>query len=52
MNPAFNNHAVMNHAFDVRVGPVGFRIGSAWAAPLTQMRHLYVGYPRARIAYI
>ena len=30
----------------VRVGPIGFRIGSAWRAPIDQMRALYAGYPR------
>ena len=34
------------HRFDVRVGPVGYRVGSAWAAPLAALRRLYAGYPR------
>jgi HprK-related kinase A len=35
----------MTHDFAVRVGPVGFRIGSAWKAPITALRALYHGYP-------
>jgi HprK-related kinase A len=30
---------------ELRVGPVSFRIGSAWAGPLDQLRRLYAGYP-------
>lgn len=37
----------MRHRFDVRVGPVEFRIGSAWAAPLDQLAALYGNYPAA-----
>jgi HprK-related kinase A len=37
----------MRHAFDLKVGPVGFRIGSAWAEPVDQLRRLYAGYPGA-----
>ncbi len=29
----------------VRVGPVGFRIGSAWRAPIQALAQLYEGYP-------
>jgi HprK-related kinase A len=32
---------------DLKIGPVSFRIGSAWAAPLDQLRRLYAGYPAA-----
>ena len=32
---------------DLRVGPVSFRIGSAWAEPLDPLRALYAGYPAA-----
>ena len=32
--------------FDVRVGPIGFRIGSAWRAPIAAMEALYADYPR------
>lgn len=35
----------MNHRFAVRIGPVGFRIGSAWAQPIAALRALYAGYP-------
>ena len=37
----------MRHRLDLRIGPVAFRIGSAWAAPLEQLRALYAGYPGA-----
>lgn len=33
------------HRLDLRFGPVTFRIGSAWAGPLGQLRRLYAGYP-------
>ena len=36
----------MRHVFDVRVGPIGFRIGSAWRAPVAAMEVLYADYPR------
>ena len=36
----------MRHAFSVRIGPVGFRVGSAWPAPIAQLEQLYAGYPR------
>jgi len=39
----------MRHVFDVRVGPIGFRIGSAWPQPLAPMRALYADYPRAPV---
>jgi HprK-related kinase A len=29
----------------VRVGPMGFRVGSAWDAPMAALRYLYAGYP-------
>lgn len=35
----------MRHSFAVRIGPVGFRIGSDWHAPLESLRRLYAGYP-------
>ena len=35
----------MRHVFAVRIGPVGFRIGSAWGAPIAALRGLYRGYP-------
>ncbi len=30
---------------ELRVGPVSFRIGSAWKRPLDQLERLYAGYP-------
>ncbi len=35
----------MRHELSVKVGPVGYRIGSAWAEPIQQLRALYAGYP-------
>lgn len=35
----------MRHVFAVRVGPVGFRVGSDWRAPVAQLEQLYAGYP-------
>lgn len=35
----------MRHAFSVRVGPVGYRVGSAWRAPVAALARLYEGYP-------
>jgi HprK-related kinase A len=35
----------MRHQFSVQVGPRAFRIGSAWAHPIDQMRALYRDYP-------
>ena len=39
----------MRHSLSVQVGPVGFRIGSAWRAPVAALRSLYEGYPASRI---
>ncbi|MFA5964281.1 MAG: HprK-related kinase A [Sphingomonas sp.] len=36
----------MRHIFSVRIGPVGFRVGSAWPAPIVQLETLYAGYPK------
>lgn len=36
----------MKYAFQVQIGPMGFRIGSAWPAPITTLESLYKGYPR------
>ena len=36
----------MKHVFSVRIGPVGFRVGSAWSAPVAQLESLYAGYPK------
>lgn len=35
----------MKHAISLRIGPVGFRVGSAWPEPITALAHLYHGYP-------
>lgn len=35
----------MKHQFDVRIGPVGFRVGSAWPQPIARLATLYAGYP-------
>jgi len=37
----------MNNEFRVQVGPVGFRVGSAWRQPIDQLRTLYRDYPQA-----
>jgi HprK-related kinase A len=36
----------MKHAFSVRIGPVGFRVGSDWRAPIGQLETLYADYPK------
>ncbi|WNO53037.1 HprK-related kinase A [Stakelama saccharophila] len=35
----------MRHVFAVRIGPVGFRVGSDWRAPVAQLESLYRDYP-------
>ncbi|HEX5183681.1 MAG TPA: HprK-related kinase A [Allosphingosinicella sp.] len=35
----------MRHRLDLRIGPVTFRIGSDWRAPLDALRRLYGTYP-------
>ncbi len=35
----------MRQVAQLRIGPVGFRIGSDWRAPITQLRELYRDYP-------
>jgi len=39
----------MRHVFSVRIGPVGFRVGSAWRAPIAQLEALYAAYPRPEV---
>ncbi len=39
----------MRHSFTVRVGPIGFRVGSAWRAPVAALELLYAGYPTPAI---
>ena len=36
----------MRNDFAVRIGPVGFRIGSDWRAPIAQLETLYAAYPK------
>lgn len=36
----------MRHSVTLRIGPAGFRIGSAWEQPIRQLRALYAGYPK------
>lgn len=40
----------MRHRFDVRIGPVGFRVGSDWRAPVDALADLYRDYPKPEIA--
>jgi HprK-related kinase A len=35
----------VRHSLALRIGPVGFRIGSAWRSPLDALAQLYDGYP-------
>jgi HprK-related kinase A len=35
----------MRHSISLRIGPVGFRVGSAWPEPIAALAHLYHGYP-------
>ena len=35
----------MRHATSLRIGPVGFRVGSDWPGPVAALRRLYSGYP-------
>jgi HprK-related kinase A len=36
----------VRHAVSLRIGPIGFRIGSDWRAPIDQLRSLYRYYPQ------
>lgn len=36
----------MRHATQLRIGPVGFRVGSDWRAPVAALEALYADYPR------
>jgi HprK-related kinase A len=38
----------VRHRFDLRIGPVAFRIGSAWPGPIRELERLYSIYPRER----
>jgi HprK-related kinase A len=35
----------MRHSLSIQIGPVAFRIGSAWRAPLDALARLYAAYP-------
>jgi HprK-related kinase A len=35
----------VRHVFSVKIGPVGFRVGSDWRAPIADLARLYVDYP-------
>ncbi|WP_019515078.1 HprK-related kinase A [Sphingomonas sp. Mn802worker] len=41
----------MRHVTSIRVGPIGFRIGSDFAAPIAALRTLYADYPKPEIAH-
>ncbi|HEY7811329.1 MAG TPA: HprK-related kinase A [Allosphingosinicella sp.] len=36
----------MKHRLELRVGPVSFRIGSAWPQPIAELAALYAPYPK------
>ncbi len=38
----------MRYRFDVQVGPVTFRVGSAWRSPIAALDSLYRDYPKPR----
>ena len=38
----------MKHVHSLRIGPIGFRVGSDWRAPIDQLRALYRDYPGPR----
>ena len=40
----------MRHRFDVRIGPVGFRVGSDWRSPVAALAELYRDYPKPEVA--
>lgn len=40
----------MKHRITLRVGPVGFRVGSDWHAPIAALDALYRDYPRPEFA--
>jgi HprK-related kinase A len=39
----------MRYVFSVRIGPVGFRVGSGWRAPIDQLEALYAAYPKPEV---
>lgn len=40
----------MTHGLQLAIGPVGFRLGSAWRRPLVEIQRLYDGYPSPAFA--
>jgi HprK-related kinase A len=42
--------AGVTHELHLAIGPVGFRLGSAWREPLAELRRLYDGYPAGAFA--
>ncbi|WP_166037483.1 HprK-related kinase A [Sphingosinicella sp. YJ22] len=40
----------MRHGVNLAVGPLSFRVGSAWPGPVAALRHLYAGYPGCETA--
>ena len=40
----------MRHEVSIRIGPVGFRIGSDWPRPIAALRDLYRDYPTPEFA--
>jgi HprK-related kinase A len=38
----------VRHRLDLRIGPVAFRIGSAWPGPIRELERLYSIYPTGR----
>jgi HprK-related kinase A len=36
----------MRHSTRLRIGPIGFRIGCDWRAPIDEIEHLYRDYPQ------
>ena len=40
----------MKHSLRLRVGPVGFRIGSDWRGPIDALADLYRDYPQPEVS--
>lgn len=40
----------MKHGFNLAVGPLSFRVGSAWPGPVAALKQLYNGYPGCETA--
>lgn len=39
----------MKHSMMLRIGPVGFRVGSDWRGPITALEDLYRDYPKPEV---